>query len=135
MKNNFAAHFKTAAFTFAAVYCLTGCSKKESQTAVPPPAATAATPVANTPAPVIKASTDAKQSFAEADAALKQKAYDTAAQAILAAQMQKNLTDQQAQEARNRMIGLQQSLAAAVAAGDQRAIAAANMIRQAHMVH
>lgn len=124
------------AIALAIITPLVGCSKKvEAPTALATPVETAAAPVA---APVVRAqvlpSTDANKSFAEADAALKNNAYDKAAQALLAVQMQKNLSEQQAAEANKRMIGLQRGLADAIARGDASAKAAADLIRQAHMV-
>ena len=90
--------------------------------------APAAAPSATTTPPA-----DTGKFLADCDAALKTGAYDKAAQALLAAQAQKNLTEQQANEARSRMVGLQRGLADAIARGDASAIAAANLIRQAHM--
>lgn len=116
---------------------LVGCSKKES----PPDPATpvAAVPVAPSVKPaaevqISSAPTDVRQAFAEADAALKAKAYEQAVQAMLKVQQQKQLTDLEAQQARARMIGLQSSLAAAVASGDPAAKAAADRLRRASMV-
>ena len=121
----------------ATLVAMSGCSKKEKTTTAPltppvePATATPAIPTtANSSVPV-----DPSKLFADADAALKANAYDRAAQALIAAQAQKTLTEQQAIEAQNRMIGLQRSLADGVARGDASAIAAANIIRQAHMVH
>ena len=93
--------------------------------AAPPTAVATANPV------VVR---NVNQSLTEVDAALKAKAYDRAVQALLAVQQQA-LSEQQAQEAANRMRGLQANLAAAVAAGDANAKAAAERLRQAHMVH
>lgn len=117
-----------------------GCSKKEVKPAVVPPAdasadaPAAATPPPATPAASIPASTDVQRSFAEADAALNAGAYEKAAQNLLAVQRQAQLTEQQAQAARNRMVGLQQSLAAAIASGDPNAKAAAELLRSSSMV-
>ena len=65
-----------------------------------------------------------------ADAALKEKAYQRSVQCLLAVQNQKQLTDQQAEEARRRMVGLQSSLADGIANGDPNAIAAAELLRR-----
>lgn len=126
------------ALALAVLLAIVGCSKKKEPVAATPPPETAPTAATatTTPAPAAKpfVATDANQAFAEADAALKAKAYDRAAQAMLAAQAQKNLSDQQAQELQRRMTGLQANLANAIAAGDANAKAAADAIRQAHMV-
>ena len=137
---NFPHPQKSFVLILALVFSLAGCSKKVE---APPPVAA---PAAETPAPAPKAATpaassaimpsaDINKSFADADAAMKMKAYDQAAKALLAAQMQKNITDQQAAEARSRMVGLQRGLAQAIANGDASAKAAADLIRQAHTVH
>lgn len=99
-------------------------------TAVPSPV----TAPAAAPTPTISAPADVKQAFVEADAALKTKSYQRAAQYLLAVQNQKQLTDQQAEEARRRMVGLQSSLADGIANGDPNAIAAAAMLRRSATV-
>jgi hypothetical protein len=68
--------------------------------------------------------------LAAADAALKTRDYDRAAASILAVQRQKQLTEQQAQAAHNQMVRLQSDLAAAVASGDPKAKAAAELLRR-----
>jgi hypothetical protein len=121
---------------------LVGCSKSVDKpvvasisvdsitTAVPATATTpAAVPTTSTSVPA-----DVKQAFAEADAALKAKAYQKAAQYLLAVQSQRQLTDQQAAEARRRMVGLQSSLADGIANGDPNAIAAAALLRRSATV-
>jgi hypothetical protein len=131
---------KTTLLVFLAAVAATGCSKKEEKTAAPAPDNTAATAAATpAPAPATRAVavpviTDIKQSFAQVDAALKAKAYDKAVQNLLAIQQQKQLTEEQAQQARSQMVGLQQNLAAAVAAGDPSAKAAAELLRRSAMV-
>jgi uncharacterized lipoprotein YajG len=130
-------HAKKIVFVLAVVAFAAGCSKKNDATvaATPPSTDTAAAAPAATPAaapePIVV--TDVSKSLAESDAALRAKAYDKAVQTLLAVQRQKDLTAQQAQEAANRMRGLQANLAAAVAAGDPNARAAADQLRQANM--
>lgn len=137
MKKNFKIHCTLTAALALLVFV--GCSKKKDQAVatLPPPDAAPSASTTTAPSATAKpfAATDANQAFAEADAALKARAYDRAAQALLAAQAQKNISDQQAQELQRRMIGLQANLANAIAAGDANAKAAADVIRQAHMVH
>jgi hypothetical protein len=121
---------------------ITGCSKKAEQPAAvvtPPADATAATapatPAPTAPTAAIPVSTDIKKSFAEMDAALQAKAYEKAVQSMLAVQQQRQLTEQQAAEARARMVGLQQNLATAIASGDPSARAAADLLRRSAMAH
>lgn len=111
------------------VLSLVGCSKKEEAAAPAPsaPANSVAAPVENnvqTGGAVI----DAKPVLAKIDSAYKAKDYDEAAEALLALQRQK-LSEQQALEARNRMIQFQRDLASAVASGDPKAKAAADKLR------
>jgi hypothetical protein len=126
---------KLATLAMALLVAAAGCGSKDEKPAsvAPPeaPAAVAPAPAAAAPAAVV---TDVNKSFAQADAALKARNYDQAVQALLAAQRQRQLTDQQAMEARNRMLALQANLASAVASGDANAKAAAERIRQANMV-
>jgi hypothetical protein len=116
---------------------ITGCSKQAEKPAAASSAvdSVAAVPLsATTPAAVpttsISVPADIKQAFAEADAALKAKAYQRSVQCLLAVQNQNQLTDQQAEEARRRMVGLQSSLADGIANGDPNAIAAAELLRR-----
>ena len=117
---------------------LAGCGKKEP---APPaasapadsgsaaqPAASAAAPAASAPIPA--ASADTTAALAASDAALKAREYDRAAVAILAVQRQKQLTEQQAQAAHNQMVRLQGDLANAIASGDPKAKAAAEILRR-----
>lgn len=129
-------NLKTTMMVVIASVAITGCSKKAT-TAAPPadigtnvPAVTTSAASANVSAPIV-----VQQSFAEVDAALKQKDYQKAAQTLLTVQEQKQLTDQQSQEARNRMIGLQKSLAQAIANGDPNAKAAGEVLRQSAIHH
>jgi hypothetical protein len=129
-------HIILMATVFLAVV---GCGKKSltPSTNASPADTTSAT--ASTPSPAAAVNLvvvqNVNQSFSEVDAALKAKAYDKAVQTLLAVQQQRALSEQQAQEVVNRMRGLQANLAAAVAAGDPNAKAAADRLRQAHMVH
>jgi hypothetical protein len=117
------------------VLAFAGCGKKED-TAAPAPSvpANAGTASAENNAqsggPVI----DAKPVLAKIDTAYKAKQYDEAAEALLALQRQ-NLSEQQALEARNRMIQFQRDLAGAVASGDPKAKAAADKLRASATVH
>ena len=124
----------TASLCLAAF--LSGCSKKEAAVSAPEtPVAPVAEAPASAPTPAVSAASAAAmtRALADADAALKAHAYDQAVQAMLAVQKHRQLTDQQAQEAHNRMVGLQSSLAAAVASGDPNAKAAAELLRQSAM--
>ncbi len=126
----------------AAVW-MAGCSKGQQQKtefpAAPPPGATpaASAPTANaSPAaapaqPVL----DNKKTYDDAEAAMKARDYDRAVAAALALQQQKQLTDAQAQAARNQMVRLQQQIAGAAAGGDPRAKAAADRLRAAAAHH
>jgi hypothetical protein len=126
----------TLAFLLAAI--IAGCGKKEPA----PPAAAAADPgsaaqpaadavAAPSPrAPIPAASSDTTATLAAADAALKAREYDRAAAAILVVQHQKQLTEQQAQAAHNQMVRLQRDLAGAIASGDPKAKAAAELLRR-----
>jgi uncharacterized lipoprotein YajG len=128
---------KISIVLLAMIAALAGCGKKpQTQTAITPPADA---PVAATPTPAPTASAtppvvqNVNQSFTEVDAALKAKSYDKAVVTLLAVQRQQALSAEQAEEALNRMRGLQANLAAAVAAGDPNAKAAADRLRQAHL--
>ena len=118
---------------------LAGCGKKEpappaasapadSGSAAQPAAGAAAAPTATAPIPA--ASADTTAALAASDAALKAREYDRAALAILAVQRQKQLTEQQAQAAHNQMLRLQSDLANAIASGDPKAKAAAEILRR-----
>ena len=108
---------------------LLGCSKKEDATApaAAAPTSSAAAPAENN-AQASGAVIDAKPVLAKIDSAYKAREYDEAAEALLALQRQK-LSEQQALEARNRMIQFQRDLAGAVASGDPKAKAAADKLR------
>jgi len=118
---------------------LAGCGKKEPAppaaaapadpgSAAQPAASAVAAPTASAPIPA--ASADTTAALAASDAALKAREYDRAATAILAVQRQKQLTEQQAQAAHNQMVRLQGDLANAIASGDPKAKAAAEILRR-----
>lgn len=111
-----------------------GCSKKAAE--VPAPAAeTTATPAAvqqPTTTPAMTAVPTPDPRLAESQAALKAKNYDAAAVALITAQRSK-LNEQQAAAAAAQMRQLQSSIAEAAAAGDPRAKAAADRLRQSAM--
>jgi len=116
--------------TISIIALLSGCSKKKEE-----PAPQAATPPTNadpaataTPAAQI----DAANALAATDAALKAKQYDQAVANLLKLQQQRNLTEQQAQALRDRQLRVQRDLAGAVASGDPKAKAAAEMLRAAN---
>jgi hypothetical protein len=119
---------------------MTGCGKKEQpptpaampSEASPPPVANQAESPANTATPTAPTVSDPKAAIASADAAMKSRAYDQAALTLLALQQQR-LSDQQAQAVRSRMVQLQGALAGAVANGDPKAKAAAEILRQSAM--
>jgi len=117
-----------------ALAVLAGCSKKAEQppSVAPPAAGNAAPPSAQsaTTRPVNAAnSADASAVLAAAEAALKAREYEQAAKNLLAIQAQKNLSEQQALAARDQMVQLQRGLAGAVASGDPKAKAAAELLR------
>lgn len=137
MKNIFSNRISSTSLVLAALFAVAGCSKKPAPpvvTAPPAEAVPVATAVAANPLPAAAAA-DPVKLFADADAAAKAGAYDKAAQALIAAQSQKNLTEQQAAAAQQRMVSLQRGLADAISRGDASAKAAADLIRQAHTVH
>jgi hypothetical protein len=74
---------------------------------------------------------DPKAAMAEADAALRQREYEKAVKTMLAIQ-QAQLNAQQAALARQQMLNLQRNLANAIASGDPNAVAAGELLRQAH---
>jgi hypothetical protein len=130
---------KNLILIMTAFLAVVSCGKKPpaASTYTTPAGTTAATASVPTPAAAgnpIEVQ-NVNQSLNEVDAALKAKAYDKAVQTLLAVQQKAALSEQQSQEAANRMRGLQANLAAAIAAGDPNAKAAAERLRQAHMVH
>jgi hypothetical protein len=117
-----------------ALLLLAGCGKKEAAAPSPGPDQTAVQPAqpeaAATPAPA--AAPDSR--LTESQTALAARDYDRAAEALIALQ-RTQLNEQQAAAAAAQMRQLQSSLAGAVAGGDPKAIAAAQRLRQASMVH
>ena len=111
-----------------------GCSKKKE---VPQSASDAATSAeasarattANQSA-AVASSADAARNLNDANTALKARDYQKAVEATLAAQRQRALTDQQAAAVRNQMLQLQKDLASAIANGDAKAKAAADLLRR-----
>jgi hypothetical protein len=81
--------------------------------------------------PAALAAADTTKILNEGNAALKAKDYEKAVDAALAAQQQKILTQQQSEALRNQMVQLQQDLVNAIAAGDAKAKAASQRLRQA----
>jgi len=125
---------KQMALAALAVVVFAGCSKKAepAPAAVPPEAGNAAPAAAETAhaRPVsISSPTDTSAALSAANAALKSREYEQAARNLLAVQAQKNLSDQQAAAAKEQMNQLQRSLAGAVASGDPKAKAAAELLR------
>lgn len=112
----------------------TGCSKKTTEAPAPTPEATAVPAAVQPPttAPVTATVAAPDTHLAESQAALKAKNYDTAAAALIAAQRAR-LNEQQAAAAAAQMRQLQSSIAEAAAAGDPRAKAAADRLRQSAM--
>lgn len=128
-------HFQKNSLALLLCLFIAGCGKKDeastSSSAAPSTAATA--PAENNSQPT-GAVIDAKPVLAKIDSAYKAREYDEAAEALLALQRQK-LSEQQALEARNRMIQFQRDLAGAVASGDPKAKAAADKLRASATVH
>lgn len=113
-----------------------GCSKKKDAPQGSAPdtgvsakaaAATQSAPAAQVAAPA--STTDATKILNEANAALKAKDYEKAVEATLAAQRQRALTEQQMAAMHNQMLQLQRDLASAIASGDAKAKAAAELLR------
>ncbi len=112
-----------------ALFC--ACGKK--QDATPQASAQSANTGTNAaPADVAPAPIDPANTLAATDAALKARQYDQAVANLLKLQQQKNLTEQQAQALRDQQVRVQRNLASAVASGDPRAKAAAEMLRAAN---
>ncbi len=121
---------------------LVGCGRKE-EAAPPTPAAAAPPPEvvaapAPTPVPTYSPADTAAavaERLRQIEAAQKAREYEKAAEAMLQLRMrQQQMNEQQAALVQQRMRTLQADLAAGVASGDPRAIAAANRLRQAASV-
>jgi hypothetical protein len=126
--------FGLARFVFVvpmAIGLMAGCSKQNEET--PPPATTGeqSQPQAGTPQAPARANRTAELSITEAQQALKNKEYDRALDALLAPpQAGKAPTPEQAAQLNAAMAQLQAQLATAAAAGDAKAIAARERLRQ-----
>jgi len=105
-------------------------AQSQADTTAPAPATSPDSAPTVAPAPAA----NAQAALSDVNAAMKAKEYDRAVKSMLAVQTAK-LTDQQAMEAHNRMIQLQKDLASAVANGDPKAKAAADMLRASATVH
>jgi hypothetical protein len=113
---------------------IVGCSKKEEKPSAAASSDTNVSVVSATLAPgADNVSTDVKQSLAQVDSSLNANDYTKAVQTLLAVQNQKQLTDQQTQEAQTKMKGVQRILATAIAAGDPNAKAAGELLRSSAM--
>ena len=123
-----------AVVTAGIIVVLVGCSKKTAESsAATPEASNSAAPVQQPVAAPVFATVAAPDAhLAQSQAALKAKDYDTAAAALITAQRAK-LNEQQAAAAAAQMRQLQANIAEAAAAGDPRAKAAADRLRQASM--
>ncbi len=125
---------KPLALASLAVMVFAGCSKKaEAPPAAAPPEAGNAARVTTEIAPArtvnIPSVADTSVALSAANAALKAHEYEQAARNLLAVQAQKNLSEQQAAAAKEQMNQFQRNLAGAVASGDPKAIAAAELLR------
>lgn len=126
------------AITVYAIGLIAGCGKKDADSRTSadttPAAATSGQPQpaateAPQSAPTLSGSSQA--TLADAQAAIRAKKYEEAADMMLRLQNSANQTPQQAAAASGQMRQFQQDLATAVANGDPRAIAAAQRLRQA----
>ena len=121
---------------------LWGCGKKATETAATAdtnaaPAAIATAAPAPAPAPAPTAVSPGQASYEAAQAAVKQKDYDHAAEIMLALQqqMRQAKTSDEANAIANQMRNFQQQLMSAAAAGDPKAMAAVQRLRQASTPH
>lgn len=123
-----------AAFVALSLLLLNGCGEKEADVPAPVPETAAPAPqVAQPVAPPTAAVAVAPDTrLVESQTALKAKNYDDAAASLVALQRTK-LNAQQAAAAAAQMRQLQSSIAEAAAAGDPRAKAAADRLRQSAM--
>ena len=114
---------------------LAGCGKKsdDSSTVTTPTAVQPDQPTAASVAPTPRQSAAPDVRLAESQAAINSGDYEKAATALITAQ-QTRLSQQQAEALAKQMQQLQGNLAAGVANGDPRAIAAANKLRQSATV-
>jgi len=119
---------------------LWGCGKKATEPAAA--ADTNAAPVVNAapapaPAPAPTTVSPGQASYEAAQAAVKQKDYDHAAEIMLALQqqMRQAKSSDEANAIANQMRNFQQQLMSAAAAGDPKAMAAVQRLRQASTPH
>jgi hypothetical protein len=125
---------KTTILVLIVSVTLIGCSKKEEKPSAAASSDTNISLVTATLAPrADDVSTDIKQSLAEVDTSLNANDYAKAVQTLLVVQNQRQLTDQQAQEVRTKMTGVQRILASAIAAGNPNAKAAGELLRSSAM--
>ena len=123
----------TATFLAAIVVFITSCSRqKESASDSPVPASAEAPAPGPASAPSAASTAQTAKTFLPLDTALKSKEYDKAVAAFLAIRKQP-LTEQQAEAMHGELLRLQHDLAAGVAAGDLKAKAAADMLRESAM--
>jgi hypothetical protein len=117
----------------AVIVLFCACSKKEdnnSQASTTQPSNTSPTVPFSNGLPTVS-STDAAKALAATDAALKAKQYEQAVSNLLMLQQQRGLTEQQSQMVRDQQVRVQKTLVGAVASGDPKAKAAADMLRAA----
>ena len=119
------------------VLWLAGCSKAKTESApAPPPPVSTAPATSPAPPPVAAAPAIAPDTgLSQAQAALKARDYETAADTLLALQQSRRLTEAQAAATADQMRQLQSALVGAIARGDPKAQAAAEKLRRASMHH
>lgn len=116
---------------------LIGCGKPAADVSTPPAVTESApAPVTGAAPPQVDPNAQAQAAWAdarlkEAQAAQESRDYEKAAQALVALQQQKQLSEAQATAYANQMRQFQRDLAGAVASGDPRAKAAADQLRRA----
>jgi hypothetical protein len=121
---------------------LSGCGKKATETAPAVDTNAAAAAIAEpapapAPAPAPTTVSPGQASYEAAQAAVKQKDYDHAAEIMLALQqqMRQAKTPDEANAIANQMRNFQQQLMSAASAGDPKAMAAVQRLRQASTPH
>lgn len=119
------------------------CSKKEATPATPNAATTAEAPPVASPAPAAQLAPPSSQDspavdarIAEAQAAMKAKDYEKAATALsISGRTPAGMTGQQLMSLNSAKANMQSQIAAAAAAGDPKAKAAYEMLRQRALNH
>lgn len=134
-KSSFAKLLWSVTLCAVGSFLLIGCGKPAADVPTPP-AVTESAPVTSTPPPQVDPNIQAQSAWAdarlkEAQAAQQSRDYEKAAQALVALQQQKQLSEAQASAYANQMRQFQRDLAGAVASGDPRAKAAADQLRRA----